>query len=388
MTSPSQITIKPVCSSRELSLFKKLPRLLYSKLPGYVPPLDLEQDYTFSPKKASFFEHGFACYFIAYQNHKPIGRISAQIDAFTLKKDKVRTGFFGSLDTVTPECVPPLLKAAENWLRVRDIERIRGPWTLNSNGQSGIMIEGQEEMPMVGIPWHPKDLAQWVEDAGYSKVTDLLSYRIVTGRATERANRVPGNLQRRLGNIKMRGMRLHKRQETMEDLEILRSIFNDAWSDSWGSIPLTSHEVYGFFKALKPVLRPEQYVLAEIDGEPAAIAMVIPNMYDIGGDLNGASTIREKIVLGARILDHAFCSARVVLLGVRKKYLGTALRAILPVMLIDELLKRGHVLPYRTIELGWILESHDGMRKLIERIAPQPYKKHRMFEKYVTPQKS
>ncbi len=65
----------------------------------------------------------------------------------------------------------------------------------------------------------------------------------------------------------------------------------------------------------------------------------------------------------------------------RKKYLGTALRAMLPVLIIDELMQRGHELPYRTIELGWVLETHEGLRKLIERIAPTPYKRHRMFEK-------
>jgi hypothetical protein len=54
---------------------------------------------------------------------------------------------------------------------------------------------------------------------------------------------------------------------------------------------------------------------------------------------------------------------------------------MLPALIIDELMRRGHALPYRTIELGWVLESHEGLRGLIERIAPQPYKRHRMYEK-------
>lgn len=70
-----------------------------------------------------------------------------QIDALALKQPGPRTGFFGALDTLEPECVAPLLEAATQWLKLRKVERIRGPWTLNSNGESGIMVEGQDEPP-------------------------------------------------------------------------------------------------------------------------------------------------------------------------------------------------------------------------------------------------
>ncbi len=378
MSFPTQITVSPVSGSRQLSLFIKLPRKLYDGLPGYLPPLDMEERSMLSPRKAPFFEHGFACYFLAWRNGKPIGRISAQIDALVLQQAGPRTGFFGALDTAEPDCVPLLLDAATAWLKARGVERIRGPWTLNSNGQSGVMIEGQTEMPMIGTPWHPATLAPAIERAGFEKAMDLLSYSMETGPQAERANQIPANLRQRLGKITMRGLRL---QHIAEDAEILREIYNDAWADTWGNVPLTSNEVGSLLKELKPILRPEQYVLAEVEGEPAAIALVVPNMFDVSRGLGGAPSLMGWLKLGSRILRHDFHSARVVLLGVRKKYMGTALRAMLPVLIIDELMHRGHVLPYRTIELGWVLETHEGLRNLIERITPTPYKRHRMFEK-------
>lgn len=378
MSFPTQITVSPVSGSRQLSLFIKLPRKLYDGLPGYVAPLDMEERDMLSPKKAPFFDHGFACYFLAWRDGKPIGRISAQIDSLVLKQPGPRTGFFGALDTADPACVPLLLEAATKWLDARGVERIRGPWTLNSNGQSGVMIEGQHEMPMIGTPWHPATIGPAIELAGFEKAMDLLSYRMETGPQAERANQIPPNLRQRLGKITMRGLRL---KHIVEDAKILREIYNDAWADTWGNVPLTAHEVEALLKALKPILRPEQYVLAEVEGEPAAIALVIPNMFDISGDLGGAPSPLGWLKLGSRVLRHDFHSARVVLLGVRKKYMGTALRAMLPVLIIDELMKRGHVLPYRSIELGWVLETHTGLRNLIERIVPTPYKRHRMYEK-------
>jgi hypothetical protein len=378
MSSPIQITVSPVSGSRQLSTFIKLPRRLYDGLPGYVPPLDMEERDLLSPRKSAFYDHGFGCYFLAWRNGVPVGRISAQIDALVLQQPGPRTGFFGALDTVDPECVAPLLHAAETWLKTRQIERIRGPWSLNSNGQSGLMVEGQNEAPMIGTAWHPTMLGDAVEKAGYARAIDLLSYRMETGPAAEQANQLPPRLRDRMGNIHMRGLRM---DHINEDAEILRDIYNDAWADTWGNVPLTQREVQGLLKALKPILRSEQYVLAEVDGEPAAIALVVPNMFDVAGDLGGAPSPLGWLQLGTRVARHEFTSARVVLLGVRKKYLGTALRAMLPALIIDELMRRGHALPYRRIELGWVLESHEGLRALIERIAPKPYKRHRMYEK-------
>ena len=198
------------------------------------------------------------------------------------------------------------------------------------------------------------------------------------GPEAEKANRVPKNLRERLGDVKIRGLR---KDRVPEDAEILKTIYNDAWEGTWGNVPLTTIEVQTLLKALKPVLKPEQYVLVEFNGEPVAIALVVPNIFDISADLNGAPSPLGWVKLATRILKHDFHSARVILLGVKKKLSGTALSAIIPALLIDELMQRGHVLPYRTIELGWVLETNLGIRNLIERIVPTPYKTHRMYEK-------
>ncbi|OUJ03846.1 hypothetical protein HK15_08735 [Acetobacter orientalis] len=383
MPNPDQIIVAPVMSARQLALFIRLPRVLYRGLAGYVPPLDMEQKDILHPKRSPFFTHGKAQYFLAWRGGEPIGRISAQIDFLALAQDnEPKTGFFGALDAVDMACVKPLLAAAEAWLCQFGIERIRGPWTLNSNGESGTMIAGQHEPPMIGIGWHPEGLGDAIEQAGFAKAMDLFSYKMEVGPEAEKANRVPKNLRERLGDVKIRGLR---KDRVPEDAEILKTIYNDAWEGTWGNVPLTTIEVQTLLKALKPVLKPEQYVLVEFNGEPVAIALVVPNIFDISADLNGAPSPLGWVKLATRILKHDFHSARVILLGVKKKLSGTALSAIIPALLIDELMQRGHVLPYRTIELGWVLETNLGIRNLIERIVPTPYKTHRMYEKNLGP---
>ncbi|NHO33613.1 GNAT family N-acetyltransferase [Acetobacter fallax] len=386
MTQRARIVITPVNGFRQLSTFIRLPRRVYAGMPGYMAPLDMEQRALLDPKHSAFFRHGEAQYFLATLDGRPVGRISAQIDHLTRNVSpetglSPQTGFFGALDTADPEVVPMLLEAAAGWLRERGMTTMLGPWTLNSNGEYGIMIEGQTALPMVMMPWHPTWLDQAIRSAGMTKTMDVLSYHMAMGPDAEAAHLVPRALQvgeGRLGSLSVR--RLDSRN-MLRDGEILRSLYNGTWRDTWGFLPYTSDEMAAMIHEIRPILRDEHFVLVEQDGEPAGVALVVPNVFDVAGDLGGAPSPFGWAKLGVRLLRHEFRSARVILLGVSKGLSGTALGAMLPALLIRELMNRGHELPYEMIELGWVLETNLPMRRLIERIVPAPCKRHRVYSR-------
>ena len=135
-------------------------------------------------------------------------------------------------------------------------------------------------------------------------------------------------------------------------------------------------------KELKPIFKPENYVLVEQNQKPVAVAMVVPNIYDLmQHDVGPAPSLLGWAKLAFRITTHRFRSARFILLGISHSLKGTALGALMPALVIEELFNRGKILPYRMIELGWILETNKPMRNLIERITPTPCKTYRIFEK-------
>src|ERR1700760_1857741 len=138
------ISIKPVDSHHFLE-FARAPRLLYQGLAGYEPPLDLAAVELLKPGKGTFFSHGEAAYFLALRSGRMVGRISAQIDhADPASKDGL--GLFGCFDAIDdPEVVASLFSAAENWLSEKGIRRVRGPFNLSINGETGLMIEGQDK---------------------------------------------------------------------------------------------------------------------------------------------------------------------------------------------------------------------------------------------------
>ncbi|GBQ21235.1 hypothetical protein AA0472_0384 [Acetobacter estunensis NRIC 0472] len=386
MTQPARLVITPVNGFRQLSDFIRLPRRLYAGMAGYMPPLDMEQRALLDPKHSGFYSHGEGQYFLAMRDGRPVGRVSAQVDRLIEKTSPATgltptTGFFGALDAVDPSVVKPLLDTAAAWLKSRGMTKMLGPWTLNSNGEYGIMIEGQQALPMVMMPWHPPYLGAAVEAADLGKTMDVLSYQMEMGPEAEAAHIVPRTLQVGEGRLGALSVRKLDPRNVERDGEILRSLYNGTWQDTWGFIPYTHEEMAGMIRDIRPILKAEHFVLVEQEGAPAGVALVVPNVFDVAGDLGGAPSLLGWGKLGVRLLRHEFHSARVILLGVSRKLAGTALGALLPALLIRELMNRGHELPYRQIELGWVLETNLPMRRLIERIVPEPCKRHRVYSR-------
>ncbi len=380
----NNIKIVPVQTKKQLKVFIRLPRLLYQNISGYTPPLDWQESSLLDPKKAAFFKYGSAKYFLAFKDNNPVGRISAQLDPNALRQWKKPIGLFGALDAIDDaEVVKELINAAIQWLKSNGMQKIRGPYTLTANSEIGTMLQGQKVLPTVAIPWHPTWLNAHIESTGLEKVMDLLSYQMEFGSDAKNAHKIPAGLK--MGSIKLGNITTRKldTKEIDRDGEILRQLYNDAWHDTWGFVPLTSIEMSVLIKDLKFMLKPENFVLVEQNYTPVAVALVIPNIYDVIQDIGPDPSIFGFAKLFYRILRHQFHSARVILLGISASIRDTALGALMPSLVISELFERGEILPYKTIELGWILETNHGMRNLIERIVSKPSKIHRMYEKNI-----
>ncbi|GBR47763.1 hypothetical protein [Neokomagataea thailandica] len=381
ISPPDSLVIRPVVNKRHIQKFITLPRRLYMGMAGYVAPLDMEQNDLLNPRKSAVFRHARIRYFMAWRGKTPVGRIAAIVDHRALEHWGQAVGSFAALDCVPEQAVvTALLAAAKAWLIQQGMQVMRGPVTLSGNGESGLMIDGQDQAPMVGMSWHPKALGKLFEAAGLVKTEDLLSYRLELDEHTEEKFRVPGDLkigEGRLGAISVARL---SRSQIASQGEVLRQLYNDAWDKKYNFVPLQDYEMAAMIAQLKLVLKPEHYVQIDQDGVPVAMALVVPNVFDIAGDLNGSPSPLGWVRLASRLLQHRFQSARVILLGVTRRLQGTMLGALLPSLAIAELLRRRHALPYRWVELGWIQESDTGMKNLAEAIVPEPYKRHRLYE--------
>ena len=161
-----------------------------------------------------------------------VGRISAQVDQLHLQRHKDATGFFGFLEAEdSAETFHALFAAAENWLRQKGMQRVRGPFSLSINDECGLLVDGFDCPPpiMLGhaLPYYGKR----VEEQGYDKEQDLLAYRADPKLAHQpHLELLTKRFSRR---VKVRMLR---RDCFDEDLEIIRNIFEDAWAEEARSL--------------------------------------------------------------------------------------------------------------------------------------------------------
>jgi hypothetical protein len=370
------LTVCPVDDRKQLDRFIRLPQSIYRDDPNWVCPLFFEQKERFS-KKNPFFQHARWRAWIAWRDGRPVGRISAQIDDLHLKKYQDRTGHFGCLEAVEDQKVfDALFAAAESWLKAEGMTRVTGPFNLSINEECGLQIDGFDTPPRIMMVHNRPYYGHAVEAAGFRKAVDLVAYHqhpdFVVPKVMQR-------LVRRVADrVHIRPMN-HKRLKS--ELALLRDIFNDAWSENWGTVPSTEAEFDEIGKAMSLLIDDDFVQIAEVDGEAAAMIVCLPNINEAIQDLNGRLLPFGWLKLLWRLKVRYPKSARIPLMGVRKKYHHTVFGPALSFMITDALRYPVMARGICEMEMSWILEHNSGMRNIIESLGGQVYQTFRLYEK-------
>lgn len=375
------VDIRQTAMGGDLRDFLDVVDLVYEGDPRYVRPLDLEQKERLSPKKNPFFEHGEGVVFTAYKGGRCVGRVTAQIDREHLARYKDDAGFFGFLDTVEDEeVVKALLARAEAWLKGKGMKLIRGPLSLNINEELGMLVDGFDAPPTLMNPHHRPYQGGLVEKAGYAKLKDFFGWRYEVGEPNVRVRKAQAEI-RALPEVVSRPF---SKKDAERDTRLTLDVFNDAWSENWGFVPATPAEARKMAADFKLFIVPEITRLVFIDGEPAACAIALPNVNEIVSDLHGkllplgfAKLLYRLKVQGAR-------SARLIILGIKKKFRLQRKYAGLSLFLYAEMNDGGKRVGITWGELGWTLEDNAAVNAGIRMMGAKKYKTYRVYEKALT----
>ncbi len=376
-SSGTNLNVRPVTTRRDLSGFIRVPHRVYRDDPAWVPPLHLERRLHLSTDHNPYFEHARWQGWVAYRDGRPLGRISAQVDELVLRHRGADLGLFGFLDAPDdPEVYDALFRAAEGWLVEEGMGRAQGPFSLSINHECGLLVEGFDGPPafMMGHngPWAPAH----VERLGYQPVKDLLAYRVHGDLDYPPVMR---SLLRRYGDrIALRPLRGKKLEEEMA---LVREIFNEGWAGNWGFVPFTRAELEDLGKTLRLFVDDEFVQIGSVDGEPVAFIVLLPNVNEIIADLGGRLLPLAWARAAWRFLRHRIRVGRIALMGVRPRFQGTPLGAALALKMIVEIQRVGWEWGMRDAELSWILEDNKPMRRIVEMLGAEVYKRYRIFEK-------
>lgn len=356
--------------------FFDFPRQVYASDPCWVEPLRFERKRQWSSRNP-WFAHAEAQAFVLRRQGQVVGTISAQFDRLQPLEDGRRIGYFGQLESFNEAGnFSLLLDAASDWLRARGCAEMRGPYDLSINQSCGLLVAGRESPPMVMMGHAPVWYAEHLETAGMRPVMDMLAYLLPPNFEP------PPAMQRLLARM---GKRMTLRPMDFsrydEEIDLLRSLFNDAWSENWGFVPLTEQEFRATGRELRQIIRPGYTCIAEVDGEAAGFIVALPNINELIKDLDGRLLPLGWAKLLWRLKRRRATTARVPLMGVKRQFQRGPLGAAISFGMIEQVRHALDADGIRTVELSWILETNQGMNNLIETMGGKLYKRYRMFQR-------
>ncbi|MGY8813440.1 MAG: N-acetyltransferase [Gammaproteobacteria bacterium] len=378
ISASNNLTVVPVSSRRDLKTFIQVPWHIYSDDPQWVPPLRLERRLHFSSLNP-YFKHAKWQAWVAFRGEQPVGRISAQIDQVHRNLHGKHSGQFGLIESVNdPKVFAALFKSCEAWLKEQNSINISGPFNFSINQECGVLVSGFKTPPVILMPHSREWYGPMIEDNGYLPAMDLLAYWI---NLDFKASPVMSTIVKRYKKrIHLRSLR---RNKFKEELEILRDIFNDAWSTNWGYIPFSKEEFAELGNSLRFFIPDEFIQIAELNGKPAAFIVVLPNINEVLRSLDGKLFPLGWLKLLKAVKKNDIRTGRVPLMGVRKEFQNSPVGMALSFMVCsagrDHALKNG----IEGVEMSWILENNKGMRNVLDNVGSPEYKRYRIYEKTI-----
>lgn len=373
------VTVRPVAGKADIRSFLDVPFAVYQNDPNWVPPLYLERMDHLNPAKNPYFRHAEVQLFLAERGGRPVGRISAQFDRLREDLHRDGVGQFGFIEAPDDaEVFAALFGAAAQWLKARGARKIQGPFSFSINDETGCLVAGFDRPPSMMMGHARPYYGQRIEEQGFAKAKDMIAYDMDRSMVLPRAMQAMFTRAAADPDIVVRPL---DKKQLARDLGIIIDIFNDAWSGNWGFVPFTPEEITKLGNDLKLLVAGDYIAIASYRGEPAAMAVTLPNINEWIADLDGRLLPFGLPKLLWRMLSRHPRSVRMPLMGVRKIHHGTALGSALGITVI-ETLRRYHVgRGTEQAELSWILEDNMPMRRIIEQLGAKAYKTYRVYEK-------
>jgi GNAT superfamily N-acetyltransferase len=369
------INIIPVSSKKELAAFIDFPHDLYKNDPNYVPELFIAQRDLLT--RHPFHKHNKLQAFLAYKAGQVVGRIAAILNNAHNEFNHRSDGFFGFFDAENnPETAKALFDTITQWLKDRGVtQKVIGPVNFSTNEACGLLIQGFDSPPTLMMTYNSPYYIDLVEQQGYQKQVDLIAWRWIGQNYNDRSTKLLNALLERLKrkNIIIRNVNL---KDFKNETEKLRSVYNSAWDQNTGFVPLNDEEFDYLAKDLKLILDPELALVAEHEGKIVAFGLALPDYNQIFKNIKRGRLLPAgifKLLLGKKKINRM----RVYALGVIEGYRKLGIEACLYAMIINVYLKKG----WASAEAGWTLDNNTMMNSAIEAIDGEPYKRYRLYEK-------
>ena len=370
------ITLKLVETKKDVIKFLQFPIDLYKDNPHYVPQLIIEDKKMFDKNHEPFFKEGKADSYLAYKDGKIVGRISCILNNRHNKLHNDKVGFFGFYDLINDADVnKALIDKAKEYALQNGMDTLRGPMNYTVNHTIGCLTKGFDLDPVLLTPYNSEYYNNLLQNYGFEKAMDLYSYRFTKEQGIpEKLSRVAKAMQER-GKFTLKYI---VKKDLPKVVKEIQTIFNNAWKDNWGFLPLEDADMDAMATELKPILVPElSYMVYAENGEAVGCMVTLPNVNE------ALKTSKGKIMSSGflKLLGYLLGlgkpkGIRTVIMGVLDSHRRKGVEAIM----IERTISEAHKLGYTEADLSWILENNVMMNRQLEKMDADRYKEHRIYD--------
>jgi GNAT superfamily N-acetyltransferase len=373
----SELTVFPLSrSGAHIRRFLRVSYDIYQADPHWVAPLLSDLKKVFADANP-LFEHAEMQLWVASQDGRDVGRIASIVDRNFNAYQKENAAFFGFFECVNDRTVAhALMEQVVNWARSKGFKKILGPLNPTTNEEGGLLVNGFDSSPVFMMTYNPPYYEDLVAGEGFTKAKDLLAYFFdLANTPMGRFERIAAKFKKREPDIAITPIR--KRNLT-ECLMKVKAVYNEAWQENWGFVPMTDSEINFMAARMKPLLTEGLTYVAETMQEPVGFLLAMPDFNQAFKPLKGRLLTPKLLgflpyLLGWKVPD----VCRVITLGVKAKYRGRGIEAAM----LAEGLRTGFKLGFRAVEASWILEDNTAVQRVIELFGGKPYKTYRVYER-------
>jgi hypothetical protein len=326
---------------------------------------------------AKFFKHSTAAFFLAFDSSsRPVARLACLNHHPFNAYNQEKTAFFYLFEAMDlPGVSIPLFEAAAAYARQQGLNKIIGPRGFSTLDGLGLLSEGFEFRPALGIPYNPSYYILLVEEAGFQMTEEIVSgflkpdfYR------NPKIDQIAQRVQERRG---LTIAQFRTRRDLRKLLPILHDLYNDAIKGTSGNFPITEEEARNMADQILWFADPTMIKIVMKESRPVGFLFAYP---DISTALQ--RTKGHLFPLGWLFILHELHTTHCLNIngaGMIDEYRGSGGTAIL----FNELIKSTEKSRYTHFEVVQVSAKNERMLHELSNLGITFNKKHRLYSHLV-----
>ncbi len=259
--------------------FIRFPAKLYRGHPHWVPTMEGEMRAALDAEAHPFYQHSQAAFFIAESDNEILGRVAILDNKrYRQAPGKSASGLFYYFEVVEDlNVAEALFSAGFQWAREQGITTLTGPKGLAQGDSIGMLVQGFDFMPAMGIAYNMEYYPEFLDRLGFEKESDLLSGYLIADdyELPDRVHQLAEKIKKRRGfHVKQ----FSTKKELHQWIPDVRTVYNQAFATVPEFVPITEDEVWLIAEKILSIANPRLLKLVFKGDDLVGFLFAYPNI--------------------------------------------------------------------------------------------------------------